>query len=163
MCQVKYDKVYIEMFPLLTKKFSSISEVVRAYEKQLTALDQADLATTIRTIQEHESSKLQTTLRLHALRKDYSFRALSFQRASPDDWSVAPDQGVHSSKSTAAAVPGPPGRSETVSDITCGCTYHCYIAAVCPGSKIPRSSSVGSSCRSVALAAQSRLGLSPND
>ena len=94
MCQLKYDKVYIEMFPLLTKKFSSISESVRAYEKQLVALDHADLAATTRTIQEHESKKLQTTLRLHALRKDYSFRALAFQRSSPDDWSVAPDTGV---------------------------------------------------------------------
>lgn len=94
MCQLKYDKVYIEMFPLLTKKFSTISETVRGYEKQLVALDYADLAATLRTIQEHESSKLQTTLQLQALRKDYSFRALAFQRASPDDWSVAEGQGV---------------------------------------------------------------------
>jgi hypothetical protein len=93
MCQLKYDKVYIEMFPVLTKKFSTISESVRTYQKRLEALDEAELAATVGSIQQHERSKLQTTLKLHALRKDYSFRALSFQHTAPDDWSVAPGQG----------------------------------------------------------------------
>jgi hypothetical protein len=94
MCQLKYDKVYMEMFPVLTEKFSTISRTVRGYEKQLVSLSQADLAAAVRTIQQLESRKLQTTLRLHTLRKDYSFRALAFQRASPDAWSLAEGQGV---------------------------------------------------------------------
>lgn len=94
MCRFKYDKVYTDVFPQLTKKFNEISSTVQAYEKQLVQLNQTEMAATVRTIQEHERSKLQTTLKLHALRKDYSFRALAFQHSSPDDWSVVEDEGV---------------------------------------------------------------------
>jgi hypothetical protein len=94
MCRFKYDKEYADSLPQLTQCFQDLSVRVRALEQQLLDIGQHSLAAAVRRIQDNERTKLRTTLQLYALRKDHSFRALAFQHASPDDWSVPEGYGA---------------------------------------------------------------------